>query len=586
MDDSPPLLSVVVPTHNVASWIGECLASILRQDVEELEVIVVDDHSTDATLDTLERIASHDRRVRLVRADTLGGANARNLGSSLARGKYLIFADGDDIVPDHAYSHLVASLQASGSEMAIGRFLKFSTMDTWDPGMNWRVFDRRRIGVTLDDLPALIRGRACWNKMFVREFWTTQSIQFPEVVRSNDIVPMTTVLTRARSIDVIPEIVYLYRDRPGSLSMTARASKSAALRSYLEQELECLELLRADGRVSTIREYFSLFLRADGWVHLKKFLADTGSEVEDDDTRGASMAMRAILASAPDHEWARVKPGPRLAFLLFAKGRLDLLGTLSEMGTIGRGPVQLSLEAFSQLFADTARLRDQTALDSDLVKRALIGRMLSPLLAGIENLSDMEIRDLSGEIERYRSAFLPDPEPPFRPNERTALRLCREGRIGQLRLLVRILADTSCTAYTVACDGRSLHAELITPEHVKGQHRHIVARLRGTDTEVNVFVDQDEPEPNDDRFSFEIESSLLRIRGTWDFFMIMRESGVDVEFVVTVSHRLPQLPPGRRSGFLVYPVKRRGDALVVVNRGAFACRVIRRAFRREPRASG
>lgn len=89
-----PLVTVIVPTYNVEAYVDDCLNSILSQDYPEMEVIVVDDGSTDGTVAAL---AAYGDRVRLVRQENRGAAAARNHGLALARGTYVTFLDGDDI---------------------------------------------------------------------------------------------------------------------------------------------------------------------------------------------------------------------------------------------------------------------------------------------------------------------------------------------------------------------------------------------------------------------------------------------------------------------------------------------------------
>ncbi|MCY7287883.1 MAG: glycosyltransferase, partial [Cryobacterium sp.] len=273
MTHRPPYLSVVMPTHNVDTWVGECLHSILAQNFADLEVIVVDDHSSDQTVALVQRIAARDSRVILISADSFGGANARNLGAAAAGGDYLVFADGDDIVPQGAYRAMVTSLEQSGSDMVIGDFLKFSPIRTWRPSASWPAYRTEAQGLDLANATSLIRGRACWNKMLRRSFWQAEGILFPEVARSNDIVPMVTALTTARGIDVVHDVVYLYRERAGGSSMTSRAGTTGSVLSYFSQEVECGRLVQAQNDEALLAQYASLILQADGWVHLERFLA-------------------------------------------------------------------------------------------------------------------------------------------------------------------------------------------------------------------------------------------------------------------------------------------------------------------------
>src|ERR1700754_3722880 len=91
-----PLVSVVVPTYNRANLIGRTVASVLSQTDSNVEVVVVDDGSTDATKETLARAFGDDARVRYLHKRNGGAASARNAGLDAARGEYIALLDSDD----------------------------------------------------------------------------------------------------------------------------------------------------------------------------------------------------------------------------------------------------------------------------------------------------------------------------------------------------------------------------------------------------------------------------------------------------------------------------------------------------------
>lgn len=259
-----PELSVVVPAHNVAPWIDECLRSILGQEGVELEIIVVDDGSTDGTSSVVRAV--DDPRVRLVTAEQPGGGPARNQGVALARGAYLAFADGDDVVPPGAYAALLGSLHESGSDMAVGNFVRFRDADAAVPSSAepvTRHVTEPRTGVTVHDEPGLVRNRACWNRVFRRAFWDAHDIRFEDSRRSNDIVAMARATIAART-DLVPGVVYRYRQRFGNGSMTTFGATPEAQLVYLGQELLCAPILAgAGGRVRTV--YSGMLLRSYLW---------------------------------------------------------------------------------------------------------------------------------------------------------------------------------------------------------------------------------------------------------------------------------------------------------------------------------
>jgi len=146
-----PLVSVVVPVYNGAQHIGDCLSSILRQDYPALELIVVDDGSTDATA---ERVRAFGDAVKYVRQDNSGSAVARNLGVELARGEYIAFNDGDDLWAPHRLKQQVAYLRSQTEYQAVcGRFLAVPDDYTLDEAdrQEYRdeaVFDPQKSGWT------------------------------------------------------------------------------------------------------------------------------------------------------------------------------------------------------------------------------------------------------------------------------------------------------------------------------------------------------------------------------------------------------------------------------------------------------
>lgn len=112
MLDRQPLFSVVIPTYNRAQMILVAIQSVLDQSFQEFELIVVDDGSTDSTRETLERLVDH--RVRYLRQTNRGRSVARNIGASVAQGRYLVFLDSDDEVLPMWLERLASAIHSSG----------------------------------------------------------------------------------------------------------------------------------------------------------------------------------------------------------------------------------------------------------------------------------------------------------------------------------------------------------------------------------------------------------------------------------------------------------------------------------------
>ncbi|MDO7869180.1 glycosyltransferase family 2 protein [Nocardioides jiangxiensis] len=367
-----PAVSIVMPVYNVAPWLHECLSSILDDQDVDLELIAVDDGSTDGGWEILTERAATDPRLRVVRNQGKGGAQARNHGVTLATGEYLAFVDADDIVPRGAYRAMLDSARANGADHVIGSFLKFFPTRTWRPTRTWPAWEQERVGVTLAEQPSLIRNRACWNRLFNRAWWVSTGIEFPTVPRSNDVVPMTRALVEARSINVVRDTVYLYRFRPGASSMSARAGGAASFISYLTQEAESLRLTRAVGDAGLSELHGSLFLANDGWVHLRQFLVGPGPDTCTADELGqiqqaiASLSDVAGLDTAEELSWVTSR-----AMAYAAAGRWPLARQLA-LAADDAVDVPTAVEAL-------AAARAEGVLDDDEARHYFQSVVLIPL---------------------------------------------------------------------------------------------------------------------------------------------------------------------------------------------------------------
>lgn len=129
-----PLVSVVIPTFNQARWLGEAIDSALAQTYAPLEVVVVDNGSTDSTPRV---IAEYGDRIRSVHQDNRGPSSARNLGVQTANGEYVVFLDGDDVLHATCAERRVALLRESGAAIAVGAFhiVRADRQRLWQEGL-------------------------------------------------------------------------------------------------------------------------------------------------------------------------------------------------------------------------------------------------------------------------------------------------------------------------------------------------------------------------------------------------------------------------------------------------------------------
>lgn len=445
-----PELSVIVTTHNVVDWIGECLSSILDGQSENIEVIIVDDRSTDGTWEIGLARATLDCRVRAVRGRGYGGGQARNYGVDLARAPYIAFCDGDDLVPPQAYEIMLRSARANQPDMVVGNFLKFSAIRTWCPTRRWSAFNDERNGVGIDSVPAVIRNRACWNRLIRRDFWLERDIYFPSVPRSNDIVPMTKALLESQRINVIPDIVYLYRERPGGTSMTAMADQTTNLFSYLSQEHICARLVETANNLSLSRIYWDMFLNSDGWVHLHRYLRNFDPSAEPHQLVALTELLRAFLELAPERQWQRLAPERQCLFALCGMGEFATAAALFRTMD-GDDAVDASVAAARWLNAIDI-LKRHPAVTGQTLQRIARRRILHSLLSGASGHIDMAVASCIAKLgPEFADLIEADVGDPHEERLLSALRLADPHRV--LRVLTR-QKQRAVQALSLSVDGR------------------------------------------------------------------------------------------------------------------------------------
>ncbi|MEV7915340.1 bifunctional glycosyltransferase/CDP-glycerol:glycerophosphate glycerophosphotransferase [Streptomyces griseus] len=214
-----PLLSVVVPVHNVEAYLEDCLRSVAEQTLAAIEVVMVDDGSTDGSTRIAAEFAARDSRFRLIRQKNAGLSAARNTGvrHTTPTVPYLAFADSDDIVVHDAYERMTASLQSTGSDLVTGNVWRLTgqgRQQAWQ--YRWLTGAGARTHITRD--PRLLADRVAWNKVFRRSFWEAHGFTFPEGRLYEDTPVMIPAHYLAGSVDVLAEHVYYWRVREGSIT--------------------------------------------------------------------------------------------------------------------------------------------------------------------------------------------------------------------------------------------------------------------------------------------------------------------------------------------------------------------------------
>lgn len=264
-----PLLSVVVPAYDVEDYLADCLQSILNQSHADLEVVVVDDGSTDSTGRIADQVASEDPRVQVVHQANAGLGAARNEGARRCTGTYLAFADSDDLVVDGAYAALVGSLERTGSDISIGAVQRLRGDQTYMTPLMRENHQHQRLAVSVDQVPLVLADVFAWNKVFRRSFWDRAGLAFPEEVRYEDQPAMTRALVAADRIDLLADPVYLWRVRSDGSSISQQRDDLRDLTDRLATKRWSTRTVCEHTAESTQEVWFARVLPIDMWEYFR-----------------------------------------------------------------------------------------------------------------------------------------------------------------------------------------------------------------------------------------------------------------------------------------------------------------------------
>ena len=208
-----PELSVVVIGYNDRANLPQAIRSVLTQTLRHLEVVVVDDASTDGSPEVAERIAAEDPRVRVVRlAENSGGCSRpRNVGLEHARAPYVMFLDSDDVYDRHACKNLLLTAERTGADVVAGQVVRLHLDQQKETGWIKRLYTRRAVYEGIRDNPDLFFDPLSTNKLYRRELLDSHHIRFPEGVHYEDSLFSTKAYVHAKRIAMVPNVIYYWR---------------------------------------------------------------------------------------------------------------------------------------------------------------------------------------------------------------------------------------------------------------------------------------------------------------------------------------------------------------------------------------
>ncbi len=217
-----PLVSIIVPVYNVLPYLREALDSVINQTYKNLEILIVDDGSTDGSGEICDEYLS-DPRVIVIHQENKGLSGARNTALDRMTGEYVAFLDSDDaFMPDMIEKNLEAVTRNKAEMSVCGYFACETNSQMTEKNIlkhRSLIFDKEQVISPAQALNLIVagnRGWYAWNKLYSQAIW--KQVRFPEGDNYEDLRIMCLLIEQCKQIVTIPDVPIFYRLRAGSIT--------------------------------------------------------------------------------------------------------------------------------------------------------------------------------------------------------------------------------------------------------------------------------------------------------------------------------------------------------------------------------
>ena len=233
--------------HNTQDYIGAAVASLLGQQWPKIEIIIVDDGSTDRTADVVTRFVG--KTVHLIQTENRGPGAARNIGATFAKGKYIAFFDSDDVADPFFYRQAILGLERTHSDFAVGsyRILNHGKLRL-PPAYIQQVHHRTQRHIDLANLPLITTNALMCTRVYRRDFYEKKVAPQPEGVFFEDQLVTMKAFIQSHRFDVLHQPALYWRRRATGDATTQQSADAENLKYRVEAYRSVANYLAQIGR--------------------------------------------------------------------------------------------------------------------------------------------------------------------------------------------------------------------------------------------------------------------------------------------------------------------------------------------------
>jgi glycosyltransferase involved in cell wall biosynthesis len=251
MQNMQPKVTIIIPVYNVEKYLRQCLDSIVNQTMQDIQIICVNDGSTDGSPAILEEYAAQDPRIEVYHQENQGGGSARNAAYPYIRGKYAYFADPDDWLELDLCQQCYDRVEVTEADFVALRFFGYKSDHEWC----WKPFDTSlpEIRQSSEEKYEILQYAAPWRAFLRSEFLLSQNIRFVEGKRPyNDMLAFWKWVVLANRIVIHDNPLYHYRQtRSDSYQQTLNEKHLIIIETYNDIE----NMLKENGCYDAYKEF-------------------------------------------------------------------------------------------------------------------------------------------------------------------------------------------------------------------------------------------------------------------------------------------------------------------------------------------
>lgn len=239
-----PKVSVIIPVYNTAPLLSRCLESVINQSMTDIEIICVNDGSTDSSPQILDNWAERDSRIKVIHQTNGRQGKARNAGMDIAQGEYIGMIDSDDYIPSTYFESLYNAAQRHDADIAVCGIIKQKQLSS-------RLviqFDSERV---VENAEEKLRTMHCppdfhpVNKLYRREMLQRINLRFTENIQYEDVMFVTRALCESGRMVTVPKVKYIYVLNPSS-TVKSRQTAAKQFQKYVAHR-DMVEYLDSQG---------------------------------------------------------------------------------------------------------------------------------------------------------------------------------------------------------------------------------------------------------------------------------------------------------------------------------------------------